>query len=226
MCFTRTSSPARSGAGSAASPSSLYCKAPCRRLSVSGTVRSGILRAALACLAPWGCVRGWRCSGRWHGAGRQQQQRRGGYSGAPWRTAVATLGTAAVPSAAVLRGYCGSTTRCAAAWAGSARLVRGRGGSYALYRGARPCCARTEGHSVVVWVLGRPRSMMRRHTRSAPPIRTARRAPSRPITRRSPSHRRPMGRGRGLRSAIARGGSCSVGAPERRCDANRLSQVS
>ena len=91
-----------------------------------------------------------------------------GYSGAPWRTAVAAFGTAAVPSAAVLRGCCGSTTRCAAARAGSARLVRGRGGCYARY-GAPPCGARTEGHSVVVWVLKRPRSMMRRHTRSAPP---------------------------------------------------------
>ena len=43
------------------------------------------------------------------------------------------------------------------------------------------------------------------------PIRTARRTPSCPITRRSPSHRRPMVRGRGLRSAIARGGSCAAG---------------
>jgi hypothetical protein len=93
-----------------------------------------------------------------------------GYSGgAPWRTAVATFGTAAAPSAAVLRGCCGSTQRCAAAWAGSARLICGRGGCFACY-GAPPCGARTEGHSVVVWVLGRPRCITRRHTRSAPPI--------------------------------------------------------
>jgi hypothetical protein len=365
---SRTSSPARSGAGSAASPSSPDCKPPCRRLSVSGTVRSGVLRAALACLAPWGCVRGWRCSGRWHGAGRQQerrrrrrcdpnllsqvclskwawrdaaagarpadrpgaavspflshaadaavlrrpcaaphcvsawgdvlqwasrkqvhrhdreldrqhlqalrtvsppagavgepqrairrttrsigvlgavglrawmvrcsgrwhgagrqqQQRRGGYSGAPWRTAVATLGTAAAPSAAVPRGYCGSTHPMRGSTGGK-RAARPRAWwMLCALRGARPCGACTEGHSAVVWVLGRPRSMMRRHTRLSLPIRTARRTPSRPSTRRSPSHRRPMGRGRGLRSAIARGGSCAAGgAGAGRCDPSRLSQ--
>ncbi len=72
-----------------------------------------------------------RCSGRWHGAGRRWQQRRGGTPEHQWLTAVATFGTAAAPSAAVLRGYCGSTTRFAAAPAGSARLVCGRGGCYA-----------------------------------------------------------------------------------------------
>ena len=42
-------------------------------------------------------------------------------------------------------------------------------------RGPPPCGAHTDGHSGVVWVLGRPRSIMRRHTRSAPanPDRTA-----------------------------------------------------
>ncbi len=137
VCFTRTSSPARSGAGSAASPSSSICKAPCRRQSVSGTMRFGVLGAALACLAPWGCERGW-CGARGAGAARGESgssgeggtpEHHGGRLSQPF-------GTAAVPSAAVLRGYCGSTTRCAAAPAGSARLVRGRGGCYARYGGA------------------------------------------------------------------------------------------
>jgi hypothetical protein len=62
----------------------------------------------------------------------------------------------------------------------------------------RRCCAGTAG------VL----TDARQHS---PPIRTARRTPSRPIAHRCPSHRRPMGRGRGLRSAIARGESCAAG---------------
>ena len=55
------------------------------------------------------------------------------------------------------------------------------------------------------------------------PIRTARRAPSRPLTRRSPSHRRPMVRGRGLRSATGRI-LCDRRRRRRRCEPSRLSQ--
>ncbi len=93
-------------------------------------------------------------------------------------------------------------------------------------RGRPPCGAHTEGHSGVVWVLG-VRVVTRVGARGRHrPIRTARRTPSRPITRRSPSHRRPMGRGLGLRSAIAPGESCAAGgAGAGRCDPSRLLQV-
>ncbi len=137
------------------------------------------------------------------------------------------FGTAAVPSAAVLRGYCGSTHRCVQAPAGSARLVRGRGGCYARYGGRHRVAHALRGTRQWYGYSGvRVVSCVGTRGRHRP-IRTARRAPSRPITRRSPSHRRPMGRGRGLRSAIARGRSGAAGgAGAGRCDPSRLSQVS
>jgi hypothetical protein len=167
----------------------------------------------LACLAPWGCERGW-CGARGAGTARggSGSSGEGGTpEGAPWRTAVATFGTAAAPSAAVLRGCCGSTHRCAAAPAGRARLVCGRGGCYARYGGRDRVAHALRGTREWYGYSG-VRVVSRVGTRGRHrPIRTARRAPSRPSTRRSPSHRRPMVRGRGLRSAIARGGSGAAG---------------
>ena len=83
-------------------------------------------------------------------------------------------------------GCCSPRDGCSAVGGGAARLLREyspmrgsmgwkRAGRLRAWwvlcalRGAPPCGARTEGHSVVVWVLERPRSLTRGHTRSAPP---------------------------------------------------------
>ncbi len=122
--YPQTSSPARSGAGSAASPSSLYCKAPCRRLSVSGTVRSGVLGAALACFAPWGCERGW-CGAQGTGTAR------GGSGSSREGVLLSTM----------VGGWCSLRDGCSAVGGGAARVLREYSpmrGSTGGKRAARP----------------------------------------------------------------------------------------
>jgi hypothetical protein len=187
-----------------------------------------VLGAALACLAPWGASvggavlgalarRGEAVAAAERGVLRREHQ---------WRTAVATLrdGCSAVGGGAarVLREYSpmrGST--------GGTRAARLRAWwVVCALRGARPCGACTEGHSVVVWVLGRPRSITRLHTRPAPPHpdRTAYAEPP----NHSPQPIAPTTDGSGAGVAIGdRTGRilCGRRRRRRRCDASRLSQV-
>ncbi len=148
-----------------------------------------------------------------------------GYSGAPWRAAVATLrdGCSAVGGGAarVLREY--YPMRSSTGGKRAARLC-----AWAVLcalRVAPPCGARTEGHSVVVWVLGRPRSMMRWHTQSASP-NPDRTADAEPPTH-SPQPIAPTTDGSGAGVAIGdRHGADLVrpAAPAPVCDPSRLSQ--
>jgi hypothetical protein len=149
-------------------------------------VRSGVLGAALACLAPSGA-----CVG---GAVLGALARR--------REAVAAAERRVLRSL-MADGCCNPPDGCSAVGGGAARVLREyypRRGS--IHRPSGPHGGRRAAQSLA-------RACARGAT--APLIRTARRAPSRPITRRSPSHRRPMVRWRGTRSAIARGGSCAAG---------------
>ena len=109
---------------------------PRRRQSVSGTVRSGVLGAALACLAPWGCERGW-CGARGAGTARGGSGSIG-EAGTPEHHG----GRLLQPSGRLQR----RRRRCCAGTAGvltdarqhgrEARwLVCGRGGCYARYGG-------------------------------------------------------------------------------------------
>ncbi len=134
-----------------------------------------------------------------------------GYSGAPWRTAVATFGTAAAPSAAVLRGCCGTTQRCAAAWAGSARLVCGRVGRYARYGGRHRVAHALRGTRQWYGYSGvRVVSCVGTRGRHRPSEPHGGRRAAQSLASAHRTDDRWFGGG-GLRSAIAPGGSCAAG---------------
>ncbi len=188
-------------------------------------MRSGVLGAVLACLAPSGACVGGAVLGA-------LARRREAVAAAERRVLRSTMadgcrnlrdGCSAVGGGAarVLREYYpmrGST--------GAKRAARPRAWSVlCALRGAPPCGTRTDGHSVVVWVLGRARCITRRHTRSAPPIpdRTADAEPP----NHSPQPIAPTTDGSGAGVALGdRTGRilCGRRRRRRRCDPSRLSQ--